>query len=344
MNRSAALRVQDKSAVAEARRVCLACADHLDWNEADRSNAAIVATELTSNLLKHARDGLIAIGCRADADATRLDFLAVDHGPGMADVERCRVDGFSTAGSPGTGLGAIARLTDRHDVLSSAEGTVVAAEINRGGRSDVHSAVLNVSGLVVPKEGESSSGDGWECRSGPGTLTVLVCDGLGHGHFANEATLAAVRAFSETEWTSPKDAMAAIDVVLRPTRGAAAAVARIDAAAGTLRYCGVGNIAGVIVSDAGSRHLVSRSGILGHSTGRRGAPLTGLALTPMSELEYPWSSDSVLVLHSDGVATRWRPERWPGLWRRSPGIIAGAMLRDCGRGNDDAVIVAVRQE
>lgn len=344
MNRSSAVRVQDRSGVAEARRLSLACADGLGWGETDRGNAAIVATELASNLLKHARDGIITIEGRSDCDGTRLDIISLDHGPGMVDVERCRTDGFSTAGSPGTGLGAIARLTDRHEVFSSGEGTVIAAEIRRGLPSPRGGAGLNAAGLVVPKEGEATSGDGWACFAGPETLTLLVCDGLGHGYYAGEAAAAALDAFRGTAWRSPRDALTAVDDALRPTRGAAAAVAEVDMAAGRLRYCGVGNIAGVIVAEDGGRHLVSRSGILGHSAGRSIGSMAGLTRTAMTEMEYPWSAESVLVMHSDGVATRWRPDQWVGLWHRLPGVVAGTIFRDFGRGNDDAVVVVVSPE
>ena len=53
--------------------------------------------------------------------AARLDVLALDRGPGMSDVDRCLADGYSTAGSPGTGLGAIGRLADQFDIYSSPE-------------------------------------------------------------------------------------------------------------------------------------------------------------------------------------------------------------------------------
>ena len=57
--------------------------------------------------------GLVAINEFADADGSGVELLALDKGPGIADVARCLVDGFSTAGSPGTGLGAVARISDQ---------------------------------------------------------------------------------------------------------------------------------------------------------------------------------------------------------------------------------------
>lgn len=341
MIHSAAIRVHDKSAVAEARRLCLTFAETLGWDETRSGQAAIVATELASNLLKHARDGVLALTANADAARTAIDIVAVDHGPGMVSVERCLRDGYSTAGSPGTGLGAVARLSDRFDVLSSERGTVVSARLERNAHP---SPLLLVSGVALAKEGEELNGDAWDCQTRPGGIALLVCDGIGHGHYAHEATQAAVETFRQRVWSTAHEAMSVIDERLRPTRGAAAAVAIVDAAAGTVRYCGVGNIAASIVSNEGSRHLVSRSGILGHEGGRRPVALAGQARSSMTEFEYPWSADSVLVMHSDGIGTRWQPDDWPGLWARTSGSVAGVIFRDWGRGTDDAVVVAVRQE
>jgi hypothetical protein len=60
------------------------------------------------------------------------------------------------------------------------------------------------------------------------------------------------------------------------------------------------------------------------------------------ELEYPFGTQAALVLHTDGIGSRWKPEDWPGLWRRHPAVIAGAIFRDQKRGRDDATVVAVR--
>src|SRR5208282_3708459 len=59
----------------------------------------LVATELATNLMKHAREGLVAINEFVDADGSGIELIALDKGPGIADVARCLVDGFSTAGS-----------------------------------------------------------------------------------------------------------------------------------------------------------------------------------------------------------------------------------------------------
>ena len=48
----------------------------------------------------------------------------------MADVGRCLGDGYSTAGTPGTGLGAMARLSALVEIHSSPDqGTAILARL-----------------------------------------------------------------------------------------------------------------------------------------------------------------------------------------------------------------------
>lgn len=104
--------VSDASQVAEARRLVSSYARSNGVAEARVAELAIVVTELATNLLKHAGGGHILATYRDDAEGAGLELLALDSGSGMTDVGRCMDDGYSTAGSPGNGLGAIARLAD----------------------------------------------------------------------------------------------------------------------------------------------------------------------------------------------------------------------------------------
>ena len=63
---------------------------------------------------------------------------------------------------------------------------------------------------------------------------------------------------------SPARIAEAAHAALRSTRGAVIGIAEIDLSQKLVRYAGVGNISGAIVSDAGSRHLVSTNGTVGH--------------------------------------------------------------------------------
>jgi len=320
---SAALRITDASKIAEARRMITEQAALAGWNAKHGSRAALVATELATNLLRHAREGVLSLHVRGAA----LQLLAVDRGPGIADIARCLQDGYSTAGSAGTGLGAIQRLSQRFELMSEpGKGTVVLAEL---GNPLPAAEGFSFGGLSVPRGGESACGDGWACRKQDGRFYLLVCDGLGHGGMAAQATQLAIREFRAARLDDVAVVMAGIHEALRPTRGAAASLAVIDVETARLHYCGVGNVSGSILRNGQVRHLVTHNGILGHSAAR------------IARFDYDWLPGSLLLMHTDGLGTRWNPADWPGLWLRDPALIAGVFYRDGVRGTDDATVVAV---
>lgn len=327
-----AIRMTDPSAVAELRRFTFERVRALAWNEEQSGKAALLATEIGTNLVKHARDASLIVVADASRESTRLQLVAVDHGPGMSDVEACMQDGFSTAGSPGTGLGAVRRMATSLDIFSNAsKGTVLVAELLGPAQSGIAvSDGYAIGGICIPCPGETVSGDGWDYAACAESLFILVVDGLGHGLLAAEASRAAVAAFRKDPGTCVTQSISRVHDALRATRGAAGAIAMIDRRAGQVRFCGVGNIAGSIVSGSENRHLVSHNGILGHSEPR------------IAQFSYPWNDSCQLVMHSDGISGRWRIDDSPGLWRRSPSLIAGVLCRDWVRGRDDATAVVAR--
>jgi hypothetical protein len=47
-------------------------------------------------------------------------------------------------------------------------------------------------------------------------------------------------------------------------------------------------------------------------------------------------------MHSDGLATRWQLERYPGLANQRASLIASTLYRDFSRRHDDATVVVVK--
>jgi anti-sigma regulatory factor (Ser/Thr protein kinase) len=331
MSAPAAFRINDRSNVAEVRRAAGARARELGWNTTACGETEIVATEVATNLVKHARDGVVALAGGAHDDP--LLVVAIDRGPGMPDLARSFTDGFSTSGSPGTGLGAIRRLSYQTDVSSAPDGTVMVAELRNRAKPSENAPArrpLRLAGFGVPKEGQLVNGDAWAYRWFGQTLAIMVCDGLGHGYEAAKAAERAIECFDGSGWETPKQALELANEALRPTRGAAAAVAFVDSLARRVRFCGVGNIVAGIIADEHAHHMVSHNGILGT------APRIG-------EFEYEWPAGATLIMHSDGLTARWPVARWSGLWRRHPALIAGIAYRDLARGTDDAVVVVASE-
>lgn len=317
----------DASAVGEARRAAALLAVEAGLGEVERGRVAVVVTELGNNLVRHARGGALLL--RAMADPAGVEVLAVDRGPGMSDLSRCLQDGYSTAGTSGTGLGAARRMATDFDVYTAVpSGTVIAARVLA--TTPPRAAAEARWGVAsMPAPGERESGDAWCVVQRAGRTAVLVADGLGHGPLAAVASAAAVASFAADPFARPAALVERAHVALQGTRGAALAVAQLDDAAGVLRYAGVGNIAGTLADAVESRGLFSSNGTVG-------AQMRGV-----HEHEYPMNAGARLVMHSDGLNTRWRLAGYPGLASRHPSVIAGVLLRDSLRGRDDAAVVVV---
>src|SRR5258705_5863131 len=183
--------VVDESQVGEARRAMAALAQGAGLDSTAAGIAALVTTEAATNLVKHAGGGEILL--RAVDDG--VEVIALDRGPGMADVSASLRDGHSTAGTQGNGLGAIRRMATTFDIYSGAgQGTAVLARI-RPRPAPRTEARLEVGAVSLPKSGETVNGDAWLAGSTARGARILVVDGLGHGPMANDAAQAAVDAF-----------------------------------------------------------------------------------------------------------------------------------------------------
>lgn len=325
---TAAIHLTGVSHVDEARRQAVKLAAQITLNEAQRHQVGLVVTELATNLIKHARSGYLVINAAELSGGPWLQVISIDRGPGIEDTRRCFEDGYSTAGSPGTGLGAVRRLAQTVDMHSiPGTGTVIAADIYLPpGRS-----TLEFGAVSLPCEGETACGDAWDLAIGRASFSVAVADGLGHGPLAAVAAQSVVEAFGSDPLGAPHETLERMHEKSRPTRGAAAAVALLDDDAGVVRFAGVGNIAGMIVLGAETRRMVSHHGTLGHVARR------------FSEFEYPVTNSALIILHSDGIGTRWSLDDWPRLARHHPAVIAGVILRDQWRLRDDATVFAIRR-
>ncbi|HYD98885.1 MAG TPA: ATP-binding SpoIIE family protein phosphatase [Alphaproteobacteria bacterium] len=322
-----ALAVQESTAVAEARRRAQALALDLGWKDTDAGRVALVVSELGSNLHKHAGEGTLIWG---QAVPGCLDVLALDRGRGIPDLAASLRDGYSTAGTAGTGLGAVGRLADRFDIYTQpGQGTVAAARLWPAGKPPAAGRV-RIGAVQIAMPGEEQCGDGWFFAHRERGALLMLADGLGHGPLAADAAHAAIAACRAHPERGATQLLDDIHHALRSTRGAAVAVAELDIAARRLVFAGLGNILGTICDGGGARRTVSHNGIAGHQMRR------------IQEFSYALDEGAVLVLQSDGLATSWNPAAHPGLWSRDPAVIAGVLYRDHCRGRDDATVVVVR--
>ncbi|MEQ1507510.1 MAG: ATP-binding protein [Myxococcota bacterium] len=265
--------VHEASQIGQVRREAIAIAAAAGLDPTSVGRAALIATELATNLVRHAVRGEIHA---ATVDGG-IELLAIDGGPGTDDVDAWFRDGYSTFGSSGIGLGAIRRQSDAFDAYSRAGiGTVVLSRVGAQ-RGDA----LVVGAVEVPYPGEVVSGDAWRFAAADGEASILMVDGLGHGAGAADAAAIAVGAFDGCPFRSPAALLAELHPVMIGSRGGAASIARLDPSAGTIRFAGVGNVCGWITSRGATRGMMAYNGTL------------GLAMPRVRDLEFTFAPDFV---------------------------------------------------
>jgi anti-sigma regulatory factor (Ser/Thr protein kinase) len=330
-SRQAVFHVGEPSEIAAARRAASVLARRLGFNDTRAGQVAIVVTEAATNIVKHASHGEILIRPVRSGNVAGIEIMAIDGGPGMANLALNMRDGVSTAGSYGVGLGAMQRLADEFDVYTTpGKGTVLCMTL-WADSSTGHSSPWQVGVVCLPLPSEEVCGDAWAVSTSPTIATLLVADGLGHGPDAAAASESAAEVIAQHPDLSPTTALQQAHGLLRATRGAAVAIARLDSISGEMHFVGVGNIAACVFDGDDRRQMVSHNGIVGSN------------MRKVQEFVVPWMAASMIILHSDGLATRWDLEQYPGLAIRHPSLIAAVLYRDFARKRDDITVLVVRE-
>jgi anti-sigma regulatory factor (Ser/Thr protein kinase) len=318
--------------VGEARRLATSVAARAGLSEGTRSDVGIVATELATNVVRHAGNGTLLVR-QLEGGGGGIELLCLDAGPGMRDPAACMADGFSTTGSLGYGLGTVNRVMDELETTIAPGGQGLRLVCRRWLRPKVASArpcPLAFGVATRPYPGQVVNGDAFVVKRWGESALVGVIDGLGHGQGAHEAAEAA-RQYVEDHSTQPLEALfRGTARACASTRGVVMALARFDCAAWKLTFASVGNVEARVFGSPQSLSFMIRRGVLGLNAPR--AVVT----------EHPWRPDHVLVLHSDGLRTHWRWENFPDLALKPPEVIAQGLLRALAKDEDDATVIVVR--
>jgi anti-sigma regulatory factor (Ser/Thr protein kinase) len=325
-----AIAVSDRSSIGETRRIATALAETMGFSEDRRSDIGIVVTEAATNVLLHAKAGEVMICPMLSGDQAWLDLLALDAGPGIADMSRALEDGYSTQGTAGQGLGAIQRLSDSSSIYSvPGRGTVTSSRFLLNPElPDPHYGAIN-----LPLKGETTCGDAFVVIPGSGRTLYMMVDGLGHGPSAHEAAEEALEVTRKYANEPAPEILSLAHDALKKTRGAAMSVALVNHDRATLTYAGVGNISAALTKGTLSRSLVSQNGTLGAVLPRA-----------VQEYTYPLEPDSMLVMFSDGLNSKSSLTGYAGIQNRPPALLAGLLYRDFTRGRDDATVLVARLE
>jgi len=292
----------------------------------------IIVSELTSNLIKYAVRGELLYRIRKLDDRKEIEIFCLDNGAGIENVNKIMRDGYSSANTLGQGLGAIKRLSNEFQVYSMKDwGTVQYVKV-----CDAIDTALpatrknfNYSAISVNCPGEKVCGDGYYVKTIQGGFQIFVGDGLGHGVNAHDAVEQAKAIFKLTKYTDPVDILREIHDGVKKSRGLVATVVSVDYKTALWTICGIGNISTRIYSGMENKTYTPYNGILGHNVPRT-----------LNNTKVPYERHQMIVMHSDGLRTRWNLSDLLSILKQEPGVIAASIYKNCVRGNDDATILA----
>jgi len=325
------LRVEDPSATAACRAAALALAGRLDFPAARADELALAVTEAASNLHKHARQGAMLLRIGRWVGPPGIEMVTIDAGPGLRDASVALRDGHSTSGTLGIGLGAIRRLADFCELYSApGHGTTLVARFWAVPRAGAVRSASDVryAGLVRPITGETECGDVFGVTETDDGVIGVLCDGLGHGPLAATAAMEAVTAVLAEPAAEPAALIDRAHRRMHHTRGGALGVVRVAGPA--VSFAGLGNIAAVILADGARKGMISVPGIAGHQAGS------------IRQFEYTAPPGAAIILHSDGVSSRWDPRALPRLNAQDPLVVAAALLAEAGIHRDDAGVLVLK--
>ena len=112
--------------IVKARQVGREMAAAAGCSATDLTMVATAISEIARNLLTHAGGGEVEMRLVELNGRRKLEIVARDDGPGIADLERALEDGYTTGDGLGLGLPGARRLMDEFSITSEpGRGTVV---------------------------------------------------------------------------------------------------------------------------------------------------------------------------------------------------------------------------
>lgn len=257
-----------------------------------------------------------------------LDIVALDYGPGIANLAEAEVDGFSTTSTFGKGLGAIRRLSDESYVYTQPEnfghakkwnGTVFLARYILGSHKDFTPRSVGIFSRSLSDKRYNGDRIYWQ-KSG-NQLRWLHLDGLGHGEEALEATANLASHLSHSDKLDT--ILEKVDRQLFNTRGAVGVICAIDLAQRDLQMLGVGDMHAHIFDQEQMQPVSFAPGILGKEH------------RSTSPFQSTLGKRAVVITASDGIRRNWDTENFTGLFNHHPQLIAYTLGIIMGRISDD---------
>ncbi|KAF2517117.1 SpoIIE family protein phosphatase [Flavobacterium foetidum] len=324
-------KIEDRSLVAFIKREIHNLALQAGFSVHRAAETDIIVAELTSNLIKYANGGEFLYRSREVDGHNEIEIYCLDNGKGIDNVVKIMNDGYSSSNTLGHGLGSIKRLSNDFQIYSRRDwGTVQYVKICEKAdttfpreKPGFNSAVINVN-----YPGELVCGDGYRIKYTSKGFQIFVGDGLGHGAYANEAVEMAIKAFIRSKAEDAVEILKEIHDGVKKTRGLVASIACVDYKTQTWNICGIGNINTRIYRGLENKTYTPYNGIIGLNIPRT-----------MKSTTVPYLKHQIIIMHSDGLRTRWNLNEMMSIIKQDPGVIAASLYKDNIRGTDDATVL-----
>ena len=302
-------------------------------NEKEIEEILITVSELASNLIKHTNDGgEIKISCIKEEKRKGIKIESIDQGPGIPDVELALVDGYSTIGSLGYGLGSINRLTDVFNIISNQEkGThIITKKWLKSTKKTKKLYPLDFGGATRAYPGYRINGDAFYIKRWDEYVLVGLIDGLGHGPLANKASREALQYIKKNFNQPLRQLMLGTNIAIQNTRGIVLSLALFNLNTLKITFSGIGNIETRTYRKKLERCFISHRGIVG-----RDIP------TPRI-IEGHWVPGMIMIFFTDGIDSSLNWDDYSCLSEKPARLIAYRILEDLGKDRDDATVIIVK--
>lgn len=326
--------VQHSSDVIKAKKAATEMATTIGFDNKATNEITLAVKELASNLVKFAAHGRLVLTPLNNRGRLGIKIESVDSGPGITDVKLAVMDGFSTSGGLGYGLGSANRIMDEFNIESQCSkggGTQIVCRhwISKEAH-EAASSPLSIGAATRISPTYKLNGDAFVIKRWDKSALAAVIDGLGHGRHAHYAAQKA-REYIDNHFDQPlNNIFRGVGYNCRGTRGVVMALARFDWEKKRLTFASIGNIEARVFGSHEPIKLAIRRGIVGVK-----------APNPVVT-EHQWEPNYMIVLHSDGLKNNWKWENFSHLSGKSATVIAQKLIHALATDNDDATVVVVK--
>ena len=329
---ASAIAMRDEASLSIVRDRVRAAARAGAMSKESAERAATVVSELGRNQLRHGYRGSVRVDGIFRDGVPGIEIAAADAGQGIAEPQTAFEGRTRPAGSLGVGLRVVREQSAEVDVdIRRGEGTCIRARSFDSATPPRRE--VGIFGRAMP--GERRSGDHALIARHENYLSFVVCDGLGHGEKAREASDTAVGAWLSAVRREPQEIMQICDQALRGTRGAVMTMGVLDERTNELKIAAVGNVLLHVYENRVAKRVSGSSFVLG-------APGPSSSSRRVTEERISLGPHATVVCFTDGVTSRLALEDELALLRESPIAIAERIVRDHARDNDDALVLVVR--